>query len=161
MRRRSASSQNTGSQTIGESRSVVRRRVGAILSMELVMVLPVFLLVLFAVVEFSMLSTARTKLTDAARHGVRMLCVSDRSHDDVRTEVKALLGRHLARHAEIIIDDSQVPGDTVNVYVRIPMSSASPDLLWMTGFSVRDRYLGAEAPMAREHDVATAGIDRL
>lgn len=143
------------------SQSVQRRRVGAILSMELVLVLPIFLLVLFSVVEFSMLSTARTKLTDAARHGTRMLCLSDRSHDDVRSEVRQMLGPQLGRSARITIDDSKVPGEIVTVYVRVPMSTASPDLLWMTGFSVRDRYLDAVAPMAREHDVATTGIDRL
>lgn len=137
------------------------RRQGAILSMELVLVLPIFMLVLFSIVEFSMLSTARTRLTDAARHGARMLCISDRSHDDVREQVQKLLGSQLSRQADIEIHDSKKPGDIVNVHVRIPMANASPDLLWMTGFSVRNRYLGAEAPMAREHDVATSGIERL
>lgn len=129
--------------------------------MELVLVLPIFMLVLFSIIEFSMLSTARTRVTDAARHGSRMLCISDRSHDEVRVEVRKLLGSTLSRQAEIDIHDSRTPGDVVNVHVRIPMSNASPDLLWMAGFSVRNRYLGAEAPMVREHDVATTGIDRL
>lgn len=128
--------------------------------MELVLVLPIFMLVLFSIVEFSMLSTARTRLTDAARHGARMLCISDRSHDDVRKEVQKLLGSQLSRQAVIEIHDSNKPGDIVNVLVRIPMANASPDLLWMTGFSVRNRHLGAEAPMAREHDVATSGLER-
>lgn len=139
----------------------VRRRHGSILSMELVIVLPIFMLVLFSIVEFSMLSTASTRLTDAARHGARMLCIADRSHEEVRSEVRNLLGNRLARRSEIEIHDSKQPGDIVNVRVRIPMANASPDLLWLTGFSVRERYLGAEAPMAREHDVATSGIDRL
>ncbi len=145
----------------GASRVAGRRRMGAILSMELVLVLPIFLLVLFSVVEFSMLSTARTRLTDAARHGSRLLCLSDRSHDEVRVEVRKMLGPKLGQYAQVDINDSRQPGEMVNVYVRIPMSSASPDLLWMTGFSVRDRFLGGEAPMVREHDIATTGIDRL
>jgi len=144
-----------------ESHSPVRRRLGAILSMELVLVLPIFMLVLFSVVEFSMLSTASTRLTDAARHGARLLCISDRSHDDVRLEVRRILGNHLSRDVQVEILDSREPGDVVNVQVRIPMANASPDLLWMTGFSVRERYLGAEAPMVREHDIATSGIERL
>ena len=129
--------------------------------MELVLVLPIFMLVLFSVVEFSMLSTARTRLTDASRHGARMLCISDRSSDDVRSEVRRILGSRLARGVDIEIRDSKQPGDIVNVSVRIPMANASPDLLWMTGFSVRNRYLGAASPMVREHEVATSGIDRL
>ena len=148
-------------QEIHRSASSVYGRPGAILSMELVLVLPIFMLVLFSVVEFSMLSTARTRLTDASRHGARMLCISDRSPEDVRSEVRRILGRQLAREAEIVIRDSKQPGEIVNVSVRIPMANASPDLLWMTGFSVRDRYLAAVSPMVREHEVATSGIDRL
>ena len=72
-----------------------------------------------------------------------------------------MLGRQLARQAVVDIDDTGRPGDIVNVRVRIPMQNASPDLLWMTGFSVRDRYLDADAPMAREHDVAMNRTDRL
>jgi len=138
-----------------------RHRLGAILSMELVLVIPIFLLILFSIVEFSMLSSARTRVTDAARHGARLLCISDRSHNDVRKEVTRLLGRQLSKQAVVNIDDTGHPGDTVNVRIHIPMKNASPDLLWMTGFSVRDRYLRAQAPMAREHDVATTRIDRL
>jgi hypothetical protein len=138
-----------------------RHRLGAILSMELVLVIPIFLLILFSIVEFSMLSSAQTQVTDAARHGARLLCISDRSHDDVRLEIRRLLGRQLSRQAIVNIDDSGYPGETVNVRIHIPMKNASPDLLWMTGFSVRDRYLRAHAPMAREHDFATRRIDRL
>jgi Flp pilus assembly protein TadG len=137
------------------------RRLGAILSMELVLVIPIFLLILFSIVEFSMLASARTQVTDAARHGSRLLCISDRSHDDIQQEVRRFLGRQLSEKAVVDINDNGHPGETVNVRIRIPMRSASPDLLWMTGFSVRDRYLRAEAPMAREHDVATTRIDQL
>ena len=138
-----------------------QHRLGAILSMELVMVIPIFLLILFAIVEFSMLSSARTRVSDAARHGARLLCISDRSHDEVRHEVRRFLGRQLSEQAVVNINGNGHPGETVNVRIQIPMKNASPDLLWMTGFSVRDRYLRAEAPMAREHDVVTTRIDRL
>lgn len=129
--------------------------------MELVLVIPIFLLILFAIVEFSMLSSARTRVSDAARHGARLLCISDRSHDDVRQEVRRFMGRQLSEQAVVHINDNGHPGETVNVRIHIPMSNASPDLLWMTGFSVRNRYLRAEAPMAREHDVVTTRIERL
>ena len=138
----------------------IPRRTGAILSMELVLVIPVFLLLLFSIVEFSMLSSARTRVSDAARHGARLLCISDRSHDDIRTEVRIFLGPQLAREMRLGIQDSGRPGDIVNVRVQIPMRNATPDLLWATGFSVRERYLTVGVPMAREHDVATTRIER-
>jgi len=138
-----------------------QRRTGAILSMELVLVIPIFLLVLFSIVEFSLLSAARTKISDAARHGSRLLCISGRTHDEVRDEVHRMLGRQLSQQARVHIDDTGEPGEILNVDIRIPMKNASPDLLWMTGFSVRNRYLRADAPMAREHDVVTTRVERL
>lgn len=145
----------------GQSKSPVCGRLGAILSMELVLVLPVFMLVLFSVIEFSMLSTACTRLNDASRCGARMLCITNRSEEDVKSQVQKMLGSQLSRNVQIEIQDSGRPGDIVNVSVRIPMANASPDLLWMTGFSVRNRFLRGESPMAREHDVAKHGMDRL
>jgi len=138
----------------------IPRRTGAILSMELVLVIPIFLLLLFSIVEFSMLSSARTRLSDAARHGARLLCISDRSHDDVREEVQKILGTQLSREMRLGIQDSGRPGDIVTVRVQIPMRNATPDLLWATGFSVRERYLIVGVPMAREHDIARTRIER-
>ena len=157
MMRRSLSRQ----QLIQKSRVPVYGRLGAILSMELVLVLPIFMLILFSVIEFSLLSSARTRLTDAARNGARMLCISDRSPEDVKLQVRRMLGSQLSRDVRIDIQDSAHPGDIVNVSVSIPMANASPDLLWMTGFSVRDRFLSVDSPMAREHTIATRGMNRL
>ncbi len=42
-------------------------REGAILSMELVLILPIFLLLVFSIVEFSMLMSAHTRVTNAAQ----------------------------------------------------------------------------------------------
>ncbi len=128
--------------------------------MELVLVVPIFLLLLFAIVEFSLLSSAQTRIENAARHGARLLCLSDQDHDDVRDAVRKMLGQ-LSVHAAIEIEDGGRPGDIVQVRIRVPMRNATPDLLWMTGFSVRDRYLAGAVPMAREHDTAASRIDRL
>ena len=42
------------------------------------------------------------------------------------------------------------PGEIVTVAVRVPMSTASPDLLWPIGFSLRGRSLYCETRMAKE-----------
>ncbi|HIE97839.1 MAG TPA: hypothetical protein EYG03_06385 [Planctomycetes bacterium] len=129
-----------------------RSRSGVILSMELVLVLPIFLLLLFAIIEFSLLSTARIRISDAAHAGARRLCLSDTDPAGIRDEVKLMLGKKLSRDAMIEVADSQKPGERINVRILVPMKNATPDLLWLTGFSVRSRILVADALMVREHD---------
>ena len=117
------------------------------------LVIQIFLLVLFSIVEFSLVASARMCLNEAARHGARMVCITDKMEETVRHEIGAFLGPRLAYDALVEIEDSGKAGNVVNVRIRISMQNASPELLWMTGFSVRDRYLFAAAPMAREHDI--------
>ena len=129
--------------------------------MELVLVLPIFLLLLFAIVEFSLLTTARVRISDAAHAGARRLCLSDTGPDDIRDEVKLMLGRKLSRDATIEIAGLPKAGERIIVRIRVPMKNATPDLLWPTGFSVRDRTLVADALMVREHDTISADQQRL
>jgi hypothetical protein len=138
-----------------------RYRSGVILSMELVLVLPIFLLLLFAIVEFSLLTTARVRISDAAHAGARRLCLSDTGPDDIRDEVKLMLGRKLSRDATIEVAGLQKAGERIIVRIRVPMKNATPDLLWPTGFSVRGRTLVADALMVREHDTISADQQRL
>lgn len=125
--------------------------------MELVLVLPVFLLLLFAIVEFSMLTSARLRVADAARLGVRSICIANTPNETVRSQITEALGPSLARDVEIQVERPKRSGEVVNVRIAVPMSNATPDLLWMTGFSIRHRTLVAEAPMVREHDVVSVG----
>jgi hypothetical protein len=129
--------------------------------MELVLVLPIFLLLLFAIVEFSLLTTARVRISDAAHAGARRLCLSDTGPDDIRDEVKLMLGRKLSRDATIEVAGLQKAGERIIVRIRVPMKNATPDLLWPTGFSVRDRTLVADALMVREHDTISTDQQRL
>ena len=138
-----------------------RSRSGVILSMELVLVLPIFLLLLFAIVEFSLLSTARMRISDAAHAGARRLCLSDTGPEGIRDEVKLMLGKKLSRDATIEVAGSQKSGERINVRILVPMKNATPDLLWPAGFSVRGRILVADASMVREHDTISADQQRL
>ncbi len=142
-------------------RARVRKRLGAILSMELVLVLPIFMVLLFAIVEFSLLASARNQLAEAARCGVRELCINDESPDQIRQELSERLGPKLSQGIIVDVQEATRAGEIANVRVTVPMQNATPDLLWLTGFSVRDRYLSAEAPMVREHDNLSAGLQRL
>lgn len=136
-------------------------RRGAILSMELVLVLPIFLMLIFAVIEFSMLMSARTRISDAARHGSRLLCLSGQSTEQIQHSVAGMLGPSLSRQCQIDVQPALHVGAVGNVHIRVPMKNAAPDLLWMTGFSVRNRFLEADAPMVMEHQVASQQLDRL
>ncbi|MEZ6059490.1 MAG: pilus assembly protein [Planctomycetaceae bacterium] len=138
-----------------------RSRLGAILSMELVLVLPIFMVLLFAVVEFSLLASARNRMSDAARCGVRELCINDESPDLIRQELTKRLGPKLSQGIVIDVRAAARAGEVANVRVTVPMKNATPDLLWLTGFSVQNRFLTAEAPMVREHDNLQTGLQRL
>jgi hypothetical protein len=129
-------------------RSKSSDRKGAILSMELVLVLPIFLLLIFSIVEFSMLMSAQTRVANAAQNGARMLSIcgmpSVAAEAEVRTRVEQLLGPALAQQCIITI---------------VPMRNACPDLLWMTGFSVAHRSINCEAAMAMERIASAAEVE--
>jgi Flp pilus assembly protein TadG len=141
-------------------------RRGVILTMELVLVLPVFLILIFAVVEFSLLMSARIRMGDAARNGSRRMCVSGAAPDTVNRIVRESLGPQLASCCEIQLQTAAAAGEIGNVQIRIPMNLVSPDLLWMTGFGLSNRYLQADAPMVTEracleNNVASEHVNRL
>jgi len=139
-------------------------RKGAILSMELVLVLPIFLLLVFSIVEFSMLMSAQTRVANAAQNGARMLSMCGMPSAAVEAEVKArveqLLGPALASQSTITIDPGDYASDLGRVSVRIPMKNACPDLLWMTGFSVANRSIQCDAAMAMERTASAVDVER-
>ena len=134
--------------------SRVSERKGAILSMELVLVLPIFLLLIFSIVEFSMLMSAQTRVANAAQNGARMLSIcgvpSASAEAEVRARVKQLLGPALAHQSVVTIQPGSYASDLGRVHVQVPMRNACPDLLWMTGFSVSHRTINCDAAMAME-----------
>jgi Flp pilus assembly protein TadG len=125
-------------------------RKGAILSMELVLILPIFLLLVFSIVEFSMLMSAHTRVANAAQSGSRMMCISGANESEVKERVTSLLGASLAKDCLIQVYPANYAGEIGRVAIRVPMRNASPDLLWMTGFSLQDRSIDADAPMVME-----------
>lgn len=133
-------------------------RRGAILSMELVLVLPIFLLLLFATVEFSVLISTRTRLAEIARSAARHMSVSGASPDQVEQRVRTMLGPSLASDCRVRVVHDQTAGSLGNVRIDVPMNRAAPDLLWMVGFGLQGRALSVDAPMVLERDVASVGL---
>lgn len=127
-----------------------RNRPGAILSMELVLILPLFLLLIFSIVEFSMLMSARTRVAAAATSGARVMSIGGGTADDVKDKVEQLLGPALARNCNVIVEPARHAGGVGRVRIQVPMNNASPDLLWVAGFSLTNRMIDVDAPMVME-----------
>jgi hypothetical protein len=132
-----------------------RRRKGAVLSIELVMVLPILLVVLLASVEFGILLMATQGVGAAANVGARAAALPSSSRARVEAAVNAALdGWVWQDEHEVVIfvnnnrvtptDDylaSAVTGDVVSVTVNVPMDQAAPDLLRYFGISIAGKEL--------------------
>lgn len=128
--------------------------------MELILVLPIFLLLIFSIVEFSMLMSAQTRVANAAQNGARMLSIcgvaAPSAEAEVRARVEQLLGPALAQGAVVTIEPGAYASDLGHVRVQVPMRNACPDLLWMTGFSVSSRSITCDAGMAMERTASAS-----
>jgi hypothetical protein len=127
-----------------------RKRRRGLLSLELLITLPIFLVLLLGLLEYSLLFAARGDVAEACRAGVRRAALIDATLDDVENAVRSTLGPRMGRLAEINTDLGEHTGDVVAVAVRVPMNVASPDLLWPIGFGLRDRYFVCQSRMAKE-----------
>jgi len=121
-----------------------------ILTVELVLVLPLVLLLLFALVELSMIARAQQTLILAARDGARTASLAGTSVEQAERAARRHLHGRLAAEAQIKVRMAKRPGEPSTVEVRVPMHAAAPDLLRMIGFGATDRYLVATAAMCKE-----------
>ncbi len=121
-----------------------------VLSMELCITLPIFGILLLGLLEYSLLFASRGDVVEACRAGCRRATLTFATRDDVDLEVRRSLGGRLGPHAVIETELGEFTGDEVLVTVRVPMSAASPDLLWPIGFGLRDRELICQSRMVKE-----------
>jgi hypothetical protein len=127
-----------------------KRRRAAFLSAEIVMMFPIFMLVLSGLFEFSMLFFARGELAEATRVGARKASLPGVSIEEVEEEVRRVLSPRLQRDMELVIDPGVRSGDVVTVAIAVSMDSASPDLLWPIGYSLKNQQLYEASRMIRE-----------
>ena len=120
------------------------------LSMELALVLPVFGIVLFALFEFTLLFYARADVVEASRIGARLATLPGVTQENVEQEVKKVLPPQLGQGAVVQADMGEKPGDIVMVAVSIPMTLASPNLLWPIGYDIKGQNLYSETRMIKE-----------
>ena len=127
-----------------------RRRRRGILSAELLLTLPILTVLLFGLLEFSLLFFARGDVVEASRAGARAARLYGATEESVEQQVLASLGGRLASRARVVTDLGEKTGDDVSVAVVVPMAAAAPDLLWLIGYSLTGRELICETHMAKE-----------
>ncbi|QDT25851.1 TadE/TadG family type IV pilus assembly protein [Gimesia panareensis] len=120
------------------------------LSMELALVLPIFAIVLFALLEFTLLFYARADVVEASRIGARLATMPGITQQNVEQEVKKVLPPQLGQGAVIQTQIGKHSGDVVMVGVSIPMSLAAPNLLWPVGYDLKGQNLYSETRMIKE-----------
>ena len=127
-----------------------QRSRSGVLSMELVLTLPILLLVLTGIFEFTLLFFARGEVVEASRVAARKATLPGVSPQDVEDEVRKVL--HPRFHESLQVDAmlGEKSGDVVAVMVTVDMGAAAPDLLWPIGYRLQGRPLLSETCMIRE-----------
>ncbi len=136
-----------------------RRVRRGVLSLELLLFLPLVLLLLLAMVQFSMTLFARQQLVAASREACRVAALGG-DLGEVEQTVHRVLGNGRLGDADIDLTDEQgkpIPsgmavssGESVAVWLRLPTNHAVPDLLRFMGYSHRKDELVARTLMRRE-----------
>lgn len=131
-----------------------KRRVGALLSTELLLLLPILLLIVLALVEFTFFITAQTRLAAAGREGARVAALGG-SKTDVNTAVATVLGAKLTSHADFKVvvsypSMSNTTGNPVQVVVSAPANILVPNYLSIIGFDLSKVTLTGQATMIVE-----------
>lgn len=132
-----------------------RRRAGAILSAELMFVLPIVMAVLFAMVEFAMLLVAQQRVEVAAREACRVASLPTTDAKAAEKAVhemaaRALGSKNLVCAHRLTYKPAKYAGETVAVEIRVPMKAAAPDMLGLVGFGLGGRQLTARCVMRKE-----------
>lgn len=135
----------------GNRRGALHERTGSILSMELLFVLPVMLLLVLAMVEMTFLIAAETRLAAASREGARIAALGGDA-GDIQDRLDALFGSQSSDVAFIVtfLNDSQNPGDPVQVEVSGTASAFAPNYLKFAGFDLARKTLTARTVMTVE-----------
>lgn len=104
------------------------RRRGFLLTIELLLILPLLLLVLSAIVQLCLLATTRSHVTSAAAAVAHTIAAAPQDADQIRDQLRTLLGPRLASGAvaDVIIPDE--PGQTGHLRVQVRIDRIVPQL---------------------------------
>jgi len=128
-----------------------RERKGALLSIELLFVIPILLGLIFAIVEFGLIWSANVQVKSASRLACRVATLPGADLDEIREAARRGMAKpHLAQLLRLRVEGGEHTGDLVGVEVRVPMSAATPDFLSMIGFGLSGHELVGRTVMRKE-----------
>ena len=130
----------------------IKPRQGALLSAEMLITFPVLMVMLFGLVETSLLISAYNQLKHASSVGARVCSISPGdSSAKVAMAIREALNNDddLIQAATVTLEDSGVSGSFCRVTIELPMSDAAPNLLEAFGFKL-DGTLKATTAMLKE-----------
>jgi hypothetical protein len=130
-------------------------RAGTVI-VELIMVLPIFVVLLTAMIEFGLILNARQHLLTASREAARVA-----SHgapvEEIVAAAKTALGDGTLSAADVTITRFEedhflpnAPRDRVQVVLHIPTTRVVPDFLGLIGISFAEDELAAGTVMSME-----------
>lgn len=141
----------------GRVRGCMSRRRGAILSIEMMMLLSILIPLTFAITEFSLLWSARHTLEAATYEAARAAAMPSFDEPTARAAAEAAADRVLAdpdfqsqREITVTFEVDPAGRGFVTVNIRLPMTAAAPDLLEIIGISIEDKFLTASTVARRE-----------
>jgi len=124
-------------------------------ALETILFLPVFLVLLFATIEFSLVLIAKQQLLTASREGARVGALGG-DDAEVRAAVARVLGSGSVAAAEVqtrLTDENGLAlpsGEPVEVSVALPAGAAAPDLLRLIGYSLDGQHVVARTSLRKE-----------
>jgi Flp pilus assembly protein TadG len=140
----------------GKPASRNNSRKGAVLSVELVMVLPILLFVLLAFIEFGLMLMSQQGLAAASSLGARQAALTGATEASVTTTVdNALTGWSWKPYRELVVlvNDSKITlggtdeilnaptGSVISVSVNVKTDKAAPNLLKWIGIDTAGKDL--------------------
>lgn len=131
-----------------------RRRRGAVQSIELLLLLPVLVVLIFGCLELAFLFSANSRLKAASLAACRVAALplddAQEHRRQIRHAVEQVLERdHFVKAYELVLEIGRSAGDPVAVELRLPMKSATPDLLGPV-FTLKGKELRARTVMRKE-----------
>jgi len=127
-----------------------------IVVVELLLIMPIFLILLTAMIEFCLIFVARQELMAACREGCRVAS-HGAPNAEVRAAVETVLGDSRLSKADVNITHFEedhvlpnAPRDRVRVVVHLPTTAVVPDFLGLVGISFAEDELACGTVMSME-----------
>ena len=128
-----------------------RRRLGAVLSMELILILPIVIALVLGMTEISLLWAANHRVQAAAGAGCRVATHPGATMQSVRRAIETSLDKQaLVESYQLEVTGGMHSGDEIALSVNVPQAACAPDLLKMFGYSLQGKTMTARSVMRRE-----------